>query len=293
MDLVVGSSGPISGVLQSRLKMAARDFLVVGRGIAAQADDGGAALRKHIVGKSYANVFFLLSSLRVDGRQLSDHELESLPEFELARDLIPHLDFKRLVFFSSAGAVYGRSSGRLVSELDDPRPISAYGKVKVLIEELISRVDYCAGADKLILRVANPFGVIHGSQFGYGLIPALLAKSIRGETTRISVPVHHRKDFFSISILGDLLDRISSNMAVAGVYNVGSGQSRSIAEVCDEIRRCTGLEPRLEVEDTGSGFDADSGTLDVSKLALLVPFRPEHRFDVELRRMFDSMRGGG
>ena len=293
MDLVVGSSGPISGVLQSRLKMAARDFLVVGRRIAAQADDGGAALRKQIVGKSFANVFFLLSSLRVDGRRLSDVEMEGLPEFEIARDFLPQLDFKRLVFFSSAGAVYGHSPGRVVGEADHPRPISAYGKAKSLIEDLISRVDYCEGAGRLILRIANPFGVIHGSQFRYGLIPALLANSIRGQATRIAVPMHHKKDFFSVSVLDDLLEQISSNISLAGVYNVGSGQSRSIADVCDEIRRCTGLSPRLELEDNGSGFDADSGTLDVAKLSRIVPFRPDHQFDVELRRLFGSMHRGG
>jgi UDP-glucose 4-epimerase len=290
MDLVIGSSGPISGVLQSRLKMAARDFLVVGRTIAARADGDGLALRKEVLGKSFANVFFLLSSLRVDGRHLSNSELEGLPEFEIARELLPQLEFKRLVFFSSAGAVYGCSSGRLVSEADQLRPISAYGTVKVKIEELISCVEYCQGAAKLILRIGNPFGVIHGSLFRYGLIPALLVNALQGETTSISVSIHHRKDFFAISILDDLLDRLLSDVSVAGVYNVGSGHSRSIADVCDEIRRSIGLAPRLELNDTGSRFDADSGMLDVSKLLKLVPFRPEYRFDTELRRTYDLLR---
>ena len=62
-----------------------------------------------------------------------------------------------LVFFSSGGAIYGRTGERAPSEESDCRPISFYGQAKLEMEEFIRFLGRTVDVPYLIVRPSNPF----------------------------------------------------------------------------------------------------------------------------------------
>lgn len=282
MDLVIGRSGPISSLIVSRLKQYDRPHLLVGReiGISANLDDRGVA--DILFGAEFKTVFFLLGSLKVDHQRLTQSDLNALPEVRAVREFLPLISYQRLVFFSSAGAIYGPRPEEVVKESDSVRPISAYGLSKAYIEKIIMQELGGSIEKKTILRIANPFGIYHGSLFNYGFLPALVRNSLNRVPTRIVVPLEYRKDYFSISLLGDVIEAVISDRLGHGIFNVASGCSRSIRDVCEAVEYSLGLPVNTMLSCDNQGIDADSGIICVDRLNQALGINKKISFEEEL-----------
>lgn len=64
---------------------------------------------------------------------------------------------RRIIFFSS-GAVYGCRRGKFMREIDTPDPDNAYGKSKLMGENILYKFKVTSGIPVTVLRLYFPFG---------------------------------------------------------------------------------------------------------------------------------------
>jgi len=200
-----------------------------------------------------------------------------LAALELAR---PTLSVPRLVF-ASTGAVYGVRDGELDEDLA-PQPANPYGASKLAAEQLIG---YQAATGRLAaasLRCFNIAGAVdRPDPDTTRIIPKTLAVAA-GDFDRVQVngdgtalrEYTHVNDVARAYVLA--LD--AARPGRHAVYNVGSGQGVTVAQVIDAARRITGRpiavehlppkpEPRVMIADSARirrelGWTPQSSSLD-------------------------------
>lgn len=149
---------------------------------------------------------------------------------------------QRVVYFSSAGAVYGRWHGD-ATESATPRPQSPYGVHKVACEELIR----ASGARHLILRLPN---VVGSTGNPHQLVPSLVAQV---ESGYVRVYTGAARDLVDVDDVGRvvvaILARIDEVDAV--VLNVATGRATPAAAIVHEISEILSRSPAIEEVDAG------------------------------------------
>jgi len=164
---------------------------------------------------------------------------------DIQDNIIPHIEFfqtciqagvKKVVFLSSGGTIYGPGAPTPTPETAPTNPISSHGLTKLVVEKYLQMFGKVEGLSYVILRLANPYG--EGQEFhkGQGLIPAVLERYARGAPVNVFGSGIARRDYIYIS---DVVDAIVA--AIPGnenhVLNIGSGETRSIMEVLNEVEK--------------------------------------------------------
>ena len=150
---------------------------------------------------------------------------------------------QRLLFASTA-AVYPAEDGPFTEE-HAPGPIDVYGVSKLEGEELVRRFTAETAIPTVIARLFNAFGPHDTNPH---LIPDVLAQLVEGDTVRVGnlEPVRdyvHLEDLAAALVA--LLDTRSEGSAV---FNVGSGEGRSVREVVAAFEAAVGRPLRVVQE---------------------------------------------
>ena len=195
---------------------------------------------------------------------------------------------KRLVFFSSGGAVYGNTDVEEISEETAARPIGSYGIVKLAIENYIRLYTAAKGVDGVVLRTANAYGP-RQLHFGVqGLISTLLRNHLAGQTTEIWGDGSVVRDYVYISDIVDFF--IAGEKAgLNGTYNVGAGAGSSVKDVVAAVERAVGTALALDYKPV-RGFDVKRNVLDIAKARRDAKWNPSVSLAEGIQRQFDWMR---
>lgn len=162
---------------------------------------------------------------------------------------------RRLVYFSSGGAVYGNiQSAR--SEDTPTYPVSAYGRHKLLCEAVIQN----SGARHLILRLANLVGP---SQNPNQLIPALVNQIRSGEVT---IYAEASRDLMDVADFARILVRLLTHHTANDTLVVATGFSASIIEVVTVLEQIVGIRSRRTLVAGG-----EKQQFDVNRLQRILP----------------------
>lgn len=178
----------------------------------------------------------------------------------------------KLVYFSSGGTIYGRSSiNRALKEDDRTEPICYYGGTKLLLEQMIRIEREYSKLDYLIIRPSNPYGPgqnIFGRQ---GLIATSLGKIQKNEPLTIWGDGLVVRDYIYIDDLAQAVcDLLEKNICYE-TYNIGSGIGYSINQVIDIIKQINELEV---IYTEGRSVDVSCLILDVTKIKNTIKFAP-------------------
>lgn len=141
---------------------------------------------------------------------------------------------KKLVYFSSGGAVYGSSYKLRQSENDNLRPKSPYGLIKKRSEEIIRKILYNQENRYLIIRPSNPYGKYQDPLGVQGIIPKFMLLSSRGKKLPLYGNGEIVRDFIYIEDLIDLTYKIIQ-IDLYGIFNIGSGEGLSISGLISKI----------------------------------------------------------
>ena len=161
-----------------------------------------------------------------------------------------------LVFFaSSGGAVYGDCPDRPITEASSPRPISAYGRHKLALENLLSAWAAAHPAvATLIARISNLYGVGQGSQKPQGLISHLSRSLIFQQHINIYVSLDTIRDYYYAvdcaraltACIDHLLPTAGSAHPAPRVLKIfASEQTASIAQILGVFVTLTRFRPRF------------------------------------------------
>lgn len=146
---------------------------------------------------------------------------------------------RRIVYFSSGGAVYGNTDVDRVNESQPLHPVSSYGVVKAAIEHYLHMYRELGELDPIVLRPSNPYGPRQSTAGVQGAVGTFLALAARGEPIRIWGDGEVVRDYLFIDDLVELAARAGLAPGT-GTYNVGSGSGHSLNELCRLIAAVSG-----------------------------------------------------
>jgi UDP-glucose 4-epimerase len=184
--------------------------------------------------------------------------------------------------FSSTAAVYGNPINLPIREGDPKEPVNAYGESKLALERILKWYSSAYGWSVVAFRYFNASGSIPGQGERHHpethILPLLLQVA------------SGRRDFFEIfggdyptpdgTCLRDyvhVLDIAQAHLLALSkvdspgflAFNIGTGESHSVKEVCDAVRMVTGRDLKLKI---GSRRPGDPAVLCASSDAISKEF---------------------
>lgn len=168
---------------------------------------------------------------------------------------------KKIIYFSSGGAVYGPIQGP-ISENSNLNPISSYGIVKSTVERYFSLYGNIYNIDTLIFRPSNPFGPRQGHFIAQGVISTFLKQIISNQPINVFGTGESAKDYIYVEDLAN----ISYSLAISekgGIFNIGTGEGTTINELIKEIKIITNSEPQIEYS-ASKNYDILNFVLDIT-----------------------------
>lgn len=145
---------------------------------------------------------------------------------------------RRLVYISSAGAVYGAGEG-IFREDQACHPRSFYGKLKLETERLIETLAGRMRTHYTILRVSNPYGPGQNPLGTQGVIPIFMRRILNGEPIEILGSDQASKDYLYIDDLAEVIGR-AVMQCDNRIYNIGSGEGTTLAQIIERIEAACG-----------------------------------------------------
>lgn len=185
---------------------------------------------------------------------IASSEEECRQEVDAFRSLLDALAMSRrperhtVVLASSIGGLFaGSPTGVVIDERTEVRPTSAYGRAKLLQEELLR--DLCArtGVRSVLARIATAYGPGQDRDKPQGLVSALIAALRDRRPLRIFVPLDTRRSFLWAEDVGLILAWLATNdppeAGDARVRMVAGSRSASLIELLAIVHRVTGRRP--------------------------------------------------
>ncbi|HEY3922272.1 MAG TPA: NAD-dependent epimerase/dehydratase family protein [Gaiellaceae bacterium] len=193
----------------------------------------------------------------------------------------------QVVFSSTGGAIYGECE-QPAGE-DGPRlPMSPYGIAKLCGEEYLAGWNRIHDTGHVTLRFGNVYGPRQDASLEGGVVSIFLERLGRGEETTIFGDGQQTRDFVYV---GDVVAALLAATGTrGGVFNVGTGQDRSVLELHRLCAKVAGssAEPRLEAARLG---DVRHSRLDVSRAASVLGWRAETSLEDGLAQTWKWFEG--
>jgi nucleoside-diphosphate-sugar epimerase len=190
-----------------------------------------------------------------------------------------------LTFVSSY--VYGRPSALPIAETHPLQAFNPYGHTKILAESV---VDFYRAAFGVKASIVRPFNVYGPGQSEHFLVPKVIRQALDPGVDVILVgDLRPRRDYLYVSDLVSLLMK-TLHAGGGGVYNAGTGRSRSVEWVVDTVREiaAAGKPVRSTAEPRAS--EVLDVVADVTRVARDLQWEPTVRMEDGLARTVTWMR---
>jgi UDP-glucose 4-epimerase len=217
----------------------------------------------------------------------SDATMNIIPTVTLLQAIRDGRTKPHVVFVSTGGALYRGDEGRPVSEESPVEPTTSYG-IQKLMGELYFRFGAREGwITATILRIGNPYGVLLPSERLQGFIGVALAQIVERSPVRIFGDPDNVRDYVHLDDVMRMFELAVAQRSAFEIYNVGSGEGKSVREVLELLQRFSGLDAEVVYDP----LTADSSrlpswiVLDISKARRELGWQPEVAFEEGLRAM--------
>ena len=184
---------------------------------------------------------------------------------------------QRIVFVSSGGAIYGRSRQIPTPETAPLEPLSSYGISNLVIEKYLALHGYLNQLDFRVLRVTNAFGPFQLAHKKQGIIAALIGGALRDERVVIWGDGSVVRDFIFVDDILDALEAAARDRSDQRIFNIGSGQGRTIRETISAIEQL--LDRKLNVDwQDGRPADVPVSVVSIDRAREVLGWSPTTRF---------------
>ncbi|MFC3273068.1 UDP-glucose 4-epimerase GalE [Agromyces mediolanus] len=159
------------------------------------------------------------------------------------------------IVFSSSAAVYGTPDVDLVTEETAKHPQSPYGESKLIGEWLLADQAAATGLAHTSLRYFNVVGSGTPEIFDvspHNLFPLVFDALLDGRTPKVNGDDYATpdgtcvRDYIHVADLAAAhvvaAERLEAGEPVAPVYNLGSGDGVSVAEIMSAVAKVTGID---------------------------------------------------
>jgi len=167
--------------------------------------------------------------------------------------------------------VYGRPQRLPVAEDHPLAALNPYSHSKILAEELARFYEEQYGLRLVIVRPFNIYGPGQQPPF---LIPKIVRQALDPATSAIRLKdLRPRRDYLYVKDAVELLLATLQD-GVRGVYNLGSGESASVAEVAGFIRQAAGTDKPIVSDEEPRAQELMDVRADISRAATDLGWRP-------------------
>ncbi len=219
-----------------------------------------------------------------------DHELTleiNLLATRTTKEVATALGVKRLIFASTC-SVYGAAED-LVDESSKAKPVSLYGRTKLLSEQLLLAPDP-SGLCTTVLRFATIYGLSPRPRFDL-VVNLFTAQALRDKR----ITVHGGSQWRPLLHVRDAARAIVSALEapVAAVdhqiFNIGSeDENYTIAQVAEIVARIVGAE----IISSDEQSDPRSYRVSFAKARAVLDFQPTVTVEDGIRELAGALRGG-
>ena len=199
--------------------------------------------------------------------------LDSVSSFVNMFDCFKRGQIKKVVYFSSGGAVYGNPVSLPVDEESKLEPISPYGVAKLMMEKYLNMFSYLYGLQYIIIRPSNPYGPRQNYKGQQGVIPIFLNKILNNEEIRVWGDGGSIKDYLYI---GDLTKAVVGLMEKGydnTTYNVSSSIGTNLNDLLKSLSAACGRIPQIIYEAERS-YDVKHVVLSHAKIQQRTGWQP-------------------
>ncbi|MDA7946889.1 MAG: GDP-mannose 4,6-dehydratase [Hyphomicrobiaceae bacterium] len=180
----------------------------------------------------------------------------------------------RLINFQTA-LTYGRPDQVPIPETAPSRPFTSYGISKTAGEEFMMM----STVPTVSLRLAN----ISGPRLAIGPIPTFYTRLKEGKSCFCS---DTKRDFLDMEDFFSVMDAVMQEDAPTGVFNVSTGEGKSIKDVFDAVVTYLGVELEGEVPIVPPGDDdVPEVVLDAGKSERELGWTAKIGFEETINRM--------
>lgn len=187
---------------------------------------------------------------------------------------------KRVVFASDS-SVYGDSDETHKREGNEGKSLSPYSITKKVAEEYGLLYTRLYGLETIALRYFNVYGRKQKVS-GYNLeaIPRFMRSIFNNGNPKIEEEWMESRDFTYVDdvVEANIRACFAPKEAVGQVFNIASGESKRIIDVCNKIAVMLNKETRYYHSEIKSR-NKKSSSVDISKAQKLLGYRPEYNFD--------------
>jgi len=160
----------------------------------------------------------------------------------------------RVYFASTGGAIYGDQPNVVLDESAIPQPISPYAIGKLAIEGYLRYFERKFGLKSIVFRISNPFGPRQHPNKLQGVIPIFLRNMSLGVPVVQFGDGSMVRDYLFVADAVQMIANVVESDAAHSLYNVGSGEGTSVAEVLAAATAVTGIRPDVVVEPIPATF---------------------------------------
>lgn len=199
---------------------------------------------------------------------------------------------KNFVFTSSA-SVYGNPIKLPISEDHVLKPLSPYGTSKVLAEQYVTTYRISEKIQNAIsLRIFNAYG--KGQHSGTDVITKLARRISNGLPPIIYGDGMQTRDFISvIDIVNAIMLSIKameerSDILIStqsSIFNIGTGKSTSIMELCKQMIRVSGLDLEPIYQDAENKGEIKDSCADITRAKNILQFNPKNKLEIDIENI--------
>jgi nucleoside-diphosphate-sugar epimerase len=189
-----------------------------------------------------------------------------------------------LTYVSSA--IYGPTTRLPITEATPVRPSSPYAFSKLQGEEACRFFGNVYDVKVGILRLFNVYGPGQDNRF---LIPTIARQVLDPRVDEIVVAdLSPRRDYVYVDEVVDALV-LAPGFPPGTVFNVGSGQSRSVADVIEACLAAAGVSKPYRETGNRRVNEVPDAVADISAIASAGGWRPRVSFDSGIRSLLESI----
>lgn len=200
-------------------------------------------------------------------------------------DAARHAGVEKVVFVSSGGTVYGVPQVVPISEIHPTNPVSSYGIGKLIIEKYLRLYEVLHGLNYCVLRLANPFGGRQRVNAAQGAVAVFMNRAIHNQLIEIWGDGSVVRDYIYIADVVDALMKASFYRGKERLFNIGSGQGKSLNDVLAAIEVLLDRSVARKYL-AGRVFDVPTNVLDIAHAQKHLDWSPEVSFEGGLERTF-------
>lgn len=187
------------------------------------------------------------------------------------------------IIFASSTIVYGNNSGRKFNELDTPKPVTNYGIIKLLAENVYSMYAQLFVQNITILRFSNIYGT--GKKIG------IISNSIKAITEGKPMTITHKgKQIHDFLFIDDavqaIIQVIKKPIKKIEIFNISSGTGIEINQILQKIEKFSNKK-LIKIFDEQL-IEQENRIVDNQKARKILDFSPNVNIDTGIKKIIEN-----